>query len=180
MEIELWKIGGSPIAPKFSVISKPNDWTRTVQQAAAASGEVTEHKQLQFRFWTAFKQYMESKGSFVRCQKPSPQHWMNHAIGRSGIHLASNLSSWNSETNERQPEVRVDLWVRGESAKREFAELQDQKAEIESQLGFPLVWYNPEGKIACRMFTRKNADFTDEAQWPQQFEWLKQRLETMH
>src|SRR6476660_4909533 len=36
LEIELWRIADSPIAPKFNVISQPNDWSRTVQQAAAA------------------------------------------------------------------------------------------------------------------------------------------------
>lgn len=39
--------------------------------------------------WTAFKQLMEAQGSFIRCQKPLPQNWTNHAIGRSGVHLTS-------------------------------------------------------------------------------------------
>lgn len=38
LEIELWRIATSPVAPKFNIISQPNDWSRTVQQAAA--GEV--------------------------------------------------------------------------------------------------------------------------------------------
>src|ERR1051325_969130 len=88
LEVELWRIGDSPIAPKFSIISQPNNWSRTVQQAAAGNGEVSAHKQLQLKFWTAFRQYMEAKKSFVRCQKPLPQHWANYAIGRSGVHLA--------------------------------------------------------------------------------------------
>ena len=35
LEVELWQIGESAIARKFNVISQPNDWSRTVQQAAA-------------------------------------------------------------------------------------------------------------------------------------------------
>ena len=30
LEIEVWKIGDSPPAPKFNVVSRPNDWTRGV------------------------------------------------------------------------------------------------------------------------------------------------------
>lgn len=30
LEIELWRIGDSPMAPKFNVVSQPNDWTKTV------------------------------------------------------------------------------------------------------------------------------------------------------
>lgn len=179
LEIELWRIGDSPIAPKFNIISQPNDWTRTVQQAASST-EVSAHKQLQLSFWTAFRQYMESKGSFVRCQKPSPQHWMNHAIGRSGVHLDSIISLWNSETGLKGPETRAELYLDGPNAKKEYALLEKQKGDIETALGFPLIWHNPEGKAACRLYTRQDGDFTNKTLWPEQFEWLRQRLEKMH
>lgn len=180
LEIELWRIGDSPIAPKFNIISQPNDWSRTVQQAATGSGEVSVHKQLQLKFWTAFKQHMEAQKSIVRCQKPSPQHWTNHAIGRSGVHLTSIVSLWNSETSVKGPEIRAELYMDGPNAKREFATLEKQREDIEKTLGFTLTWHNPENKAMCRLYTRQNADFLNEALWPQQFEWLRQRLETMH
>lgn len=178
LEIELWQIGDSPFAPKFNVVSKPNDWSRTVQQAA--KGERTEHKQLQLRFWTAFKAFMEENGSFVKCQKPAYQHWMNHAIGRSGVHLASIVSIWNSVTNKKGPEIRVDLYISNPNAKQEYAELEKQKAALEQSLGFPLSFHNDENKQACRVYTREDADFTDESLWHEQFEWLHQHLEAMH
>lgn len=176
----VWRIGDSPIAPKFNIISQPNDWARTVQQAAAGSTEISVHKQLQLKFWTAFKQYMEAEGSFVRCQKPLPQHWSNHAIGRSGVHLASIVSLWNSETGVKGPEIRAELYLHGPSAKQEFAALEKQSEKIENALGFPLTWHNPENKAMCRFYTRQNADFLNEDLWPQYFEWLRHRLETMH
>jgi hypothetical protein len=30
LEVELWRIGDSAIAPKFNIVSEPNEWTRTV------------------------------------------------------------------------------------------------------------------------------------------------------
>ena len=180
LEIELWRIGDSPIAPKFNVISQPNDWSRTIQQAASAGAEVSAHKQFQLRFWTAFRDYMNEKGSFVRCQKPMPHHWTNHAIGRAGIHLNSIVSTWNSETNAKGPEIRAELYMDGPNAKAEYVVLEKQKDSIEKALGFPLKWYNPENKAMCRLATRQDADFLNESLWPQQFEWLRQRLETMH
>jgi len=41
-------------------------------------------------------------------------------------------------------------------------------------------WRKLRVKAACRIFTRKDADFLNESLWPQQFEWLRQRLEVMH
>ncbi len=180
LEVELWRIGDSPIAPKFNIISQPNEWSRTVQQAAAGAGGISAHKQLQLKFWTAFREHMEAKGSIVRCQKPLPQHWTNYAIGRSGIHLTSIVSTWNSETNSKGPEIRAELYLDGPNAKQEFAALEKQKENLETALGFPLTWHNPENKAMCRLYTRQDADFLNEALWPQHFEWLRQRLETMH
>ncbi len=179
LEIELWQIGDSPIAPKFNVVSQPNDWARTVKDAASAGG-LTDHKQLQLKFWTAFRAYMEEKGSFVKCQKPAPHHWNNQAIGRSGVHLTSIISSWNSVTNSWNPETRAELYMDGPHAKQEFAALEMRKDAIEQALGFPLTWYNSEKNDTCRLFVRQDADFMNESLWPGQFEWLRIHLEKMH
>src|SRR5688572_3350887 len=34
VEVELFRIGTSPLAPNFKVVSKPNDWSKTVTDAA--------------------------------------------------------------------------------------------------------------------------------------------------
>ena len=39
LEIELWRIGDSAAAPKFNIVSKPNDWSRSISQAARAMDE---------------------------------------------------------------------------------------------------------------------------------------------
>jgi len=177
LEVELWKIGESPPAPKFNIVSKPNDWSRSIQQAA--QGELSENRRMQLQFWTAFRDFM-SERSFVRCQKPYPQHWMNHSIGRSGFHLSSIASTWNSETNESSPELRVELSINGKQAKTHFAALEQNKSEIEQAIAQKLIWHNPEGKNACRIYTRIDANFLDSEHWPEQHAWLQKQLETFH
>jgi hypothetical protein len=180
LEIELWRISGSPLAPKFNIVSKPNDWSRTVQHEAAKTAELSETKQLQLQFWTGFREHMEGKKSFVRCQKPLPQAWTNHALGKSGIYLSSVLSTWDWETSSSDPEIRAQVYLEGPLAKQHFAALHAHKETIENDLGFPLTWYDPEGKALCRIYTRQKADVTNSALWPQQFEWLRTRLEALH
>lgn len=179
LEIELWRIGDSPIAPKFNIVSQPNDWSRTVKAAAGESGEITEHKQTQLRFWIMFKEFME-KNSRIRCQKAYPQHWMNHSIGRSGFHMSSVVSIWNSETKTKDPETRVELVLTGDKAKRNFAALEQKREWIEKTVGAPLTWHNPTGKNMCRIYVRQNADFLKDDLWPQQHEWLKDKLELFY
>ena len=91
LEIELWKIGDSPFAPKFNVVSKPNDWSRAVREQAAASGDMSPNEQLHYDFWTQFRKYLESRGSAIRTTSPSMNYWTNAPVGRSYF----TLSAWN-------------------------------------------------------------------------------------
>jgi hypothetical protein len=179
LEIELWRIADSPVAPKFNIVSQPNDWTRSVQAAAKETGETTEHKQTQLRFWLAFKDFME-KNSQIRCQRPYPQHWMYHPLGTSGFRLVSVISLYDSETLKKGPEIRVEIEMHGEYAKQNFAALERRRPEIEKACDVSMIWHNPERKNACRIYTRQSADFLRDDLWPQQRQWLKERLELFH
>jgi uncharacterized protein DUF4268 len=179
LELELWKIADSPIAPKFNMVAKPNDWTRIVQSSAHRAEGRSEVKQIQLEFWTAFKKYMEENSS-IRCQKPSPQHWMNHSIGRSGLWLTSIASTWNSETHKAGPEIRVEFTMGDDNAKMYFAFLGGQKADIEREIGRQLVWHNPLETKQSRIYVRQASNFQNRSEWVQQHEWLRNNLETFH
>ncbi len=55
LEIELWKIGDSDLAPKFNLVATPNDWSKTVIGAAKniEKAQQTGIKKLQIDYWTA-------------------------------------------------------------------------------------------------------------------------------
>jgi hypothetical protein len=78
LEVEIWHIGTSPIAPKFNVVCKPNDWSKTVTEGAARveAEALTESKALQLQFWTAFREYVLSQGWRIKPTKALPQNWM--------------------------------------------------------------------------------------------------------
>ncbi len=95
LEIELWQIASSPVAPKFNVVCKPNDWSKTISEAA--EGEITETKLLQQEYWASLRDLLLERKSIVKPQKPRPQHWTNFAVGRSffGIHATVNtVKNW--------------------------------------------------------------------------------------
>lgn len=179
LEVELFRIGNSPAAPKFNVVCKPNDWQRYVKQAA--SGDLSPMNSVRLNFWTAFAEYLQNYSKIIRPQKPTTTQWMNHSLGRSGFHLTSIASTGGQNSETDQPELRVELYLKREAfSKQDFAALEAQKNEIESAIGQPLVWHNPLEKRACRIYVRTEADFHDEAQWPQQHEWLRKNLELFH
>jgi Domain of unknown function (DUF4268) len=91
LEIELWRIGDSALAPKFNLVSKPNDWSKIIVERTARV-ELTDAKELQLGFWTAFRDFVARQHTPIRATKPLPQNWMNVAVGRSGFGLAAVAS----------------------------------------------------------------------------------------
>lgn len=172
IEIELWKIGDSPMAPQFNIVSKPNDWSRSVRASAAASKELTATKQTQLAFWTNFTDYMERQGSIVRCRKPQPQHWMNHPIGRAGFLI-------NSIASVEGGEIRAEFIIDHKDSKEYYALLEEHKEEIDREIGDDPIWYNVEGVRNCRVYVRRPADITNKDKWPEYNKWLKDNLETL-
>jgi len=176
LEIELWRIGNSTIAPKFNIVSKPNDWSKSVRSSVVKATELSDVKRTQLEFWTAFKEYMDEH-SQIRCPKPAPQPWMNHSIGKSGFGLTSIASTWSSDTQTWDPELRVEFYVSFAEGRKYFGLLEAQKSEIETELGQPLVWSAPPEKQTCKAFVRRPTNFLDKSQWSQQHAWLKENLE---
>lgn len=176
LEVELWRIGDSPAAPKFNIISKPNEWTRSIGKAKRQieSEALTEARAKQLKYWETFRDYLIEAGSPLRPQKPFPQHWTNYGVGRSGFVLGALL-------NTQGARIGVEVYVSHRHAKRAFRMLELQKSEIERELGFAMDWeYLPERK-GCRIIHyRDGLDPMDEATWPEGMAWLKQRLETLN
>ncbi len=174
LEIELWRIGTSAIAPKFNVISQPNDWSKTVSGGAKGIeiGNLTETQQAHLAYWSAFRQYMLEQGSPVKPQKAQPQHWMYFAMGRGDFRLSALLNTQNKS-------IGIGLEVLPPNAKPLFYLLQQQKAEIETALGTTLEWQLlPERKQSNILLRNTALDPTDRGQWPLQQVWLKENLES--
>lgn len=175
VEVELWRIGDSVAAPKFNIVSKPNEWTRSITQASRRieSETLTETKKLQLDFWTALATSLAGH-PILRSRKPRPQHWTTYSIGRAGIHLAAILDSQRSR-------LGVELYLSDENAKSYFNQLLLDQADIEVVLGHTPDWRELPTRQACRIVTyHAVADPFDEASWPESIAWISRTLEAYH
>ncbi len=86
IKMELWQISDSPYAPKFQIISQPNDWAKAVKSASTQSG-LSDTKLMQREFWSQFKEFAVSRQSTLKLRKAYPQHWYDISIGSSKSHL---------------------------------------------------------------------------------------------
>ena len=184
LEVELWKIGESAVAPKFNMVSKPNEWTKAgggIKVISGGNSELTAAKKLQLDFWHGFKEYALEHARRIKPTKPLPHHWMNIAIGRSGFKLAAIASHWNSETERYDSnELRAELVLSRSEAKGFYAALEQKRSELEFEMGEGFTWHNPENKNMCRIWVRKETDLNDESLRSEQFAWLLGKLDRMH
>lgn len=172
LEVELWQIGDSPVAPKFNIVSKPNDWSRSVGQAARQieTGTLTDIKAAQLEFWTQLAEKLK-ENSHIRPQKPMPQHWAVFRIGRSGFHM-SGLH------NTRDKCIGVELYINHQNAKDFYNQLYAQKNDIEAEIGHELIWKELPNKSASRIILYlRNVDPMDRSRWDEYQDWLIKYIE---
>lgn len=172
VEVELWRIGDSPLAPKFEVVVKPNDWVRTGREQARAASSTSSTKQLQQKFWMALIEKLAITAPHIHPQKPRPRHYLNHSIGRAGFALVAKVNTLNKR-------LGVELLMEREAVKY-FDNLFGQKEEIERELGFELGWQKMPSGRACRIATwYPDAPLDDENRWNEYLDWLTEQLVKM-
>lgn len=175
LEVELWRIGDSPAAPKFNIVSRPNDWSRSI--SGAVNPELTDSKKTQLAFWVRFRDYLAEHDSQAKPSKPRPQTWMQYSRIEK-FSVMAYASFWDSESESYDSqELRVELGTWDTSAHGVFARLHEIEDEITSKIDEPITWHEPEGMRVRRLWIRRSADLTAEDQWPEYFEWLKERID---
>lgn len=171
LEIELWRMGRSPVAPKFNVISEPNDWTRTIAGATGGDGKMTETQQLYLEYWRALKAHLEEVGSSVQMAKPLPQAWMTFPVGRSYFHLSASVTRQNRAG-------WVQLVIHGNDHVPYFRLLHRDREQIEAEIGQTLEWRErPKGKEGHIRQDFGTIDVEDRSDWPRQHRLFQQALE---
>ncbi len=174
VQVEVWRIGDSPLAPKFEVLVKPNEWAKTGREQARAAVSASPTKQRQQKLWTDLVEALATRAPQIRPQKPQPQMWLNNSIGRAGFRL-------NPTANHRDNRLGVEVYIDHRESKRLFRALEAQKTAIEAKLGFELDWQELPDAHACRIAAwRPNSPIEDEAQWPQYIDWYIERLVKMN
>lgn len=150
-------------------------------QSSAKEGspdqELTTTRQQQLDFWTGFREFVNAGGSTLSPGKPCPGNWYPFSIGKTDYCLAAIATVCGEQGS---PEMRVEFVCFGDQAHGLLINLKDQYKKLEDEFGAELVWHMQEGlkkwKVSCHMDT----DFRDQDKWPDQFAWLKAKLELFH
>ncbi len=172
INIELWKIGDSDLAPKFSIISKPNNWSKALKKSSSGTtqGKVTDLKMLQLDFWTALNEYFNNKESTVNIRTPRPQHWYDLSLGFGQKAYLSLV------IHKRDGYCSVEVYI--PNSKDLYSYLEQQKQKIEAECDIQFEWMELPNKQASRIIVKQagfNLQNTDS--WSNHHQWLLTTIE---
>ncbi len=167
LEIELWRIGDSPIAPKFNVVSKPNEWGRRIEPPPP------ENELLRLNYWNKFIDYLQERGSTIKTSKAHTWHWLPFSIGRANIGLSAIVYT-------RKRKIAIQLYFQGPNAISYFEQLQQEKEAIENEIGTKLVWDGTRQTARAVYLSKDDEDIKNTERWPEQHKWLYENLEAFY
>ena len=173
LEIELYKIEDSKIAPNFKIVCQPDNWSQSISREAKRieQGEVSETKLKQYKFWTELGKELQTADTPLKLQKARPQHWTNLAVGKTGVRLAATF-------NTQEERVSAQLYIVRD--KSMFKALENDKDAIEKELGEKLSWQLLPEKAASRIaLYRSNSDIENNDDWKEMLSWLVEKLEKL-
>lgn len=103
LEIELWQIGDSKMAPKFNVVERPNEWAKTIKPSL----NVSDTQVLQIEFWQAFIDCANKTHFTKTFSLPSAhaQNWYDIRIGSSKCHICL-------EAKKQKQEATVGIYTK--------------------------------------------------------------------
>ena len=163
LEIELWQIGDSMKAPRFNIVEKPNDWSKTMKTIEGLS----DTDLLKLEFWNGFNDAMSNNDEFkhhFRARKASPQHWYDLSIGSSAYHICLTI-------NTQKQCIGADIYI--DDDKELFAQFKSHKDEITAMLNSEVDWR--EAKKACRICISTDINPKKREAWPKAYNWFLEK-----
>ena len=160
VEIELWQIDDSAIAPKFNVIERPNDWARQMKN----SDNLSDRKQMLLKFWNGFNDYIAKSDVFKNdftIRKAQPDHWYDLSVGNSSYHICMTISAQKK---------RLSCGVYIPDNKELFHTFEDNKDIFQKEFGEDGDW--KEAAKATRIVIYKGFDLYNETKWEEAYAWF--------
>ena len=166
VEVGAVRIADSIPAPHFTVVARPNDWTKDAK-ALTTAAITGERGQKQIEYWDDYLAKVAAKyPAWTSSRRGRAQHWFPMAGGLSGCTYSASFtkSQLKSELVFDSADAEMNL--------ARFGFLEEHKDEIEEAYGGTIIWYAPENKKQTMLRIVKDADFANEDSWAEATDWL--------
>lgn len=176
LEVELWRIGDSLAAPKFNIVSKPNDWSKEV--AAARRGQETSSDSDYHSFWEAL--LSTAKARSLPLPLPARSRGRHDIVVR--FPGKDKFAALRLGISKRDKSIGCWIVLRTLHANLLFDHFLAHRAEIDGQLSNKPEWIREYGGLGTAQiaYRQQDQDITDQARWSAQHDWLLTRAEALY
>lgn len=172
LEMELWQIADSPLAPKFNVVSQPNHWRKII--AKVKTGSLSSSQQKFLEFWQGFHSFLEHQPIGLKVTNPTTRNWLSSTINRSHFNLYLTVYP-------KTQIVSVGIWLSGSHKDVYFQVLQNVQDEIEKEIGHALEWNLNQSQTSHALLLRAACvEFSDLSQREVLYKQLYELAVTFH
>ena len=165
MEVELWSIGDSLPAPRFSVVEQPNEWTKAIKLSEGLS----ETERVKLSYWTKYREVAQATPEFLKVfnpQKPSKNHWTTLRCDTSAYHIGLLIDT-------QRGRIGIEFYVPDD---KEIGRKAIDNAKLfEERLGLAVTPFDAKKASGLRFYKDDCKIKNNEATWPrfisEQLEW---------
>jgi hypothetical protein len=165
VQLKLFRIGNSAVAPQLDIVCRPNASQKIVN--SAQSPAELEIRSWRLNFWTLIQEEIKLRNPPFRLQKPSGDHWSSITLGRANFHLNMLLTPKNAS-------IGIDLYITVPWKQHAFEVLLLQKGQIESEIGAQLQWLALQEKKTSRILLESKIDPRSQDNEAQVKQWFAQ------
>ena len=171
LEIEVLRVGDAPATPYFKVVAAPWTWTkRTKSRVRGPTPPPTIRTRAEKKYWASFNAYMEG----VSTRKPLAVRKGNRRgwpfVG-SQNRLSIGVTADSTYVFVQIQNTKFPTW---------FDQLEARREEIETALGFPMIWRGRSGESRSYIQTENfDIGLNQPANWDRAHQWSLERLDAI-
>ncbi|MEK9502739.1 DUF4268 domain-containing protein [Gemmatimonadota bacterium DH-20] len=137
IQVELWRIGDSPPAPRLNLIVKPNDWAKQVRGARSTSPDAARRADIHEAVWASLHESLTAVD--VRLALPSPARGNTYRIT-----LEHGRCNFGYSPTNRQ--LSAYILFRGDDPVALWKRVLARRAEIDRDLQPTTLEWSPAGE----------------------------------
>ncbi|MFA8435003.1 MAG: DUF4268 domain-containing protein [Marinifilaceae bacterium] len=171
IKMELWQIDNSSYAPKFHVVSQPNQWSKAIRKGQS-SNTISETGLKQLRFTEDFITHCKENGTSLQLGRPQPSApaYYNIGIGTSEGSIAVKFNLYSKI-------VKVEFYFK---SKDTYWPLKNElKEEVVKTFTSKVIYDDLEKYKGATMGFHRQFQIDDEKKWPGYFSWMKEHAEEL-
>jgi hypothetical protein len=170
IHIELWQIGSSEVAPKFNIISKPNEWTKAIRTGNVSTQELSQNSKMLLSFLDKFISYCKENQTTLSLPNPYPKTPSYYMIG-----IKTSIGYLAIKLNNSQQVVKVEFFFKEKEKYNRLKELFEK--ESNNEFLKQLTWDDLPNYKGANVGFAGFLNAEDESTWAETFKFIKDKAE---